>query len=845
VTSKTPLPPPAQPFAENPFRVLTLTPTASPYEVMRAADQLATKLAQGKEVPAMLAMGPVQRTPELCRDAGLRLSSPSAAAGAAALMPWLESLPLNRSAVTNALDALTLQLRQAAPPAELVAPLVWRLLPPPVPDHGPAEALPGYVFPGDVDLDDALGPPPPPPPEKGQVERDFRKSLEQVPQAVSGAVSEAILGVSRAAGGRRLHGAYLKGLLAAADAFDAGAQRKLTESDALFQEVRGEPGSALLTPWRDLVEGRLVAARAGLAAATREGPLPVGDRDRHAALQARLQGLTDPEAALRTLEGHDGPEVAAVRGALWLHAGDVEPAQAALKSAWASAELRPRIAALLALCHLESDALDEAEEALKLAPEGQPNTVLAQARLAHARGDRAAALRLYRESMSVEPGPSGACWGLCATSDDPKERKAARVRLAEAVEGTPFAAPLAEQALTDGERIEAEGWLGRLGEDDDGVAARVKLLDFLGQRDQAWVRRREPEGQVRDRGRALLAAGRPREALAALAGLPYADPLRRRAVQGALWESIAQRPHLPPEGHIERVLGQVWPAELALLDLPTALLGAVRAVEEDRLDEAKLQLRRHLDSGDHAEAEALLGVLAPGSSGYARLGALLGLWAKQPGATLPALLGLGEALEAELWEAAVIASGALGLEAEVGEFEGGSAELGFGAGLLRSRQALARGDAGTLTLALEGLRQSQTAPIAECEEALGHAIASQLDQRTHVSPGAAFEAVQRAPGDTQELLHDRAVWLHAALASAPQRPVERLIQVAQAWEKARAADALAHPSHPDREAAELAIAEALAALLLAVPPIDLEPVKRALAALDSPLLRRAQARAWG
>jgi tetratricopeptide (TPR) repeat protein len=873
----------ARPFAENAFRLLEQPVDAVVAEVKKPADKLASRIGSGKDDPSrMLALGPKVRSVEQVQKALMELQEPARAAVHALFFPWVYSLPHDPDGLPQALAEVTRLLRSATSPERLARLVAHCVLPSSSAAGEPdaeQERIGGYLFPEDIDIDEALGPPAPlsesetgPAPAN---EKGFLASLGKAPAVLSGAV----LAATRLGSGRRLHASYLRTLLVEADAGESSALRRLPNANDLFEEVKDEPGAALILAWRDFVEGR-EGAREALIAAEKDVRLTEAERERAKVLRLRLDAAEQPEETLSQLEGLASPEAQAARGVLQLFLGNVEAASSELEAAWTRSELRPRLAPLVALCRLEAGDLAGAAQSLTeaLEPQGR-NASLALGRLAHAEGEIEDAVDHYRVALDDEPGPLGAWWGLAMLSQDAEERSAARAWLEEAVAKTELAVPLCEAALADGDVAEIEAWQARLPElgihsdsdadaDADTRRAQVRVLDWLGKREQAWKLRGEPEEKVRDQARGALEAGRPEEAFAQLAGLPIIDPLRRRAAKAAVSRALRRTPNVDADAVVKRVLGRVSAEEMSLLDLPSFLYRAVRELEAGQIAPAIVSLRRHLDSESDPLASRLFEVLtAPNENeAWTRLGLLLGALADseessrantskpassststststsspQPTSVdLVALVEKSTELEASIWEAAVIAAATQGLAVHPGDFEGGSPELAWAAGLMRARLALLGGDWYGVEAGLNEVAQIQSKPLPQLETALARVAAARFSEALVSDPAAVLRALEAVSMPTPAVRHDRAVWRHWLTVVSPSRTPEQFSQLFDAWEQAREAHALGHPAHPAEEKVlEAEVLNALVGLLGLVPPSEAEAVRAALVA-GPPLARQA------
>ena len=828
----------ARPFSENPFRLLEALPGDPPAAIDRAAAQVLAQLAAGQDIPRMVATGPVARTAEQVQAALEALRDPARTARAALFVPWLRRLPVDGEALPAALELLSAALHRAVTPAQAVAPLARRVLPPSSPaapaPQGPPDAPGPRFFPGDVDLAQALGPP--------TFDPAPSDALDGVGRAPA-RVANAVLSATRLGKGRRLHMGYLRALLAEVDGGDAAARRRLRDAGPLFDQIQGEPGAPLVLGWRDFLDREFASAERHLARGMSAGAFTERERGRAQALSARIacaRGEVLPRIDDVTL-----PEACWVRGAVALADGTMTTALPLLERAWTDRALRPRASPLFALALLADDQLDAAERVLRDARAGDVGAAFARAYLRHARGELGPALDAYRAVLERCPGHRGARFGVAALSADLRERAQARARLAPAARHDPgLTLALLELALADGAMGELARGVTRLDEADPaGRALKIQLLDKLGRRAQSWALRGEREERVRDAARAALERGDALGALGALAGISLADPLRRRAARQAVVAALAAGPTADPDAVVERVLGRVSEEELALLDLPAHLYRAVRQLEAHQPKRALASLRKYLDSGEDALAAALFAVLsAPAGEAWpaaeAFLDALLGL----ADADADARLASGDAAIAT---AALLACAAQGRPAvvDLSSVDGAAA---LAAGLCGLRAGLLAGDHARCAAALHAAQRGLGRETATLERAARALVSAQFADAVLCDPELALRGLEQSEADDPiACAHDVAVWRHVlAIAADGALDPAQLAAVVQAWTDAGALGGWVHPgARADPAALRDALLTELVALLGAVRPDSAEATRAALEALEGDLAPELLARA--
>ena len=127
-------------LTENPFRILGLSPRASPREVEREGTKLLGLIAAGLDDRASMApLGPKERGAEQVRWAVAELRDPHRRALHEFFWPACESLPVDAKALAELLDRLPQALPGGAPLAEVLQDLAGELIPEPPPFEVPPE----------------------------------------------------------------------------------------------------------------------------------------------------------------------------------------------------------------------------------------------------------------------------------------------------------------------------------------------------------------------------------------------------------------------------------------------------------------------------------------------------------------------------------------------------------------------------------------------------------------------------------------------------------------------------------------------------------------------------------
>jgi hypothetical protein len=824
----------ARPLAENPFRLLELEPGASASDVARAVK----RLQSGRDTPRMLATGSPTRTPEQLRAAGAALEDLARAGRHTLFLPWLRRLTVNGEALPAALDALASNLRRKVKPIFLAASVAEQVLPgaqeSEEPEAEPEEISGGRFFAADLDATELLGPPTWPE-DKAPDDTSLLGTLGKAP----GAFADALLAAARFGQGRRLHASYLRTLLAQADGGDASALRRLPQTASLFEEVANESGAQLLLGHRDFLEGKRAPARRRLALVVKDAARSDDERTRAQVLLAR--STQDASG----LEGLVGPEAAMARAAFCMLQGELDQAEIALAEAWTRTDARPRLAPLKALVLLARDETTAAAEVLAGSAPDAPSTRFARAWLAHAQGQFEAARGLYDATLELKADHRGAQWGRAVLAVDRQERARARAVLApHARRDRALAAGLLDLALSDGALGEVEARLIEV--EADAIVLRVQALDRLGRRSEAWALRAADESDVRDSARALLEDDRALAALRELAGLSLADPLRRRAARQAVVEALAGEGQADPDLVVERVLGRVSAEELALIDLPAHLYRAVRELRDGVPKDAIVSLRRHLDSGEDALAARLFEVLtAPAGQGFAALASLLGALLEVDAQDLEALVDAAIEADDAVFEAAVIVAALQGGAFEVGELDGGSAELRQAVALLELRHGLLTADWSLCAEALDSARHAVDGELPELERARDAITLARFPEALFSEPELALQALRLSHDDPAARLHDLAVWRHLlAIEAEDTLAPSALRELVESWCAASDARALSHPALPEEPAIlEDELLTSLAALLGTVTPDRAEAARTALLELHHPLALALLARA--
>lgn len=775
----------ARPFAESAWRLLELGPEAGLGAAQERAAAIEAQHRVGRDVARLNALGPASRTPAAVAGALEVFRDPQLRRQHLAFTPWLHALPFDARALPNALQALDAAFRQRVQPVEVLRRLAGRLLPelaaePEGPSLPPPPTADGpRFFGGDLELAIELGPPLLP--EARASRAGLLDNLARAP----GALTDALLSGARMLGGKTLHTAYLKSLLAAADGGEPSALRRLSEVGNLWQEVEQEPAGPFVLAWRAFLLESVEAFDAQLERALASELTPL-ERDWLNLLDLRLVAAEDADEAWERLQPFESADASIVRGFVALQRGEVEVAHAALLRGWEVAEWRPRLAPALAFTSAVLGEDAAARTLLSRPGLDEDSALTQQARgwLAWKAGDLDAALGHH--AFVGLPDHFGRAWAIAHLSEEPAERLEARAVLWPLVEDDPsLFEPLARSALLDGALEELDEALVWTEGDEALRSLRVALLDHVGRRAEAWSLRGADEGQLRDEARSFLAAHRPLEAVRALAGLPLADPLRRRAARAAVLAELARaEEEVDASAVVRRVLGRVSAEESALLDLPTSLYEAAGALQQGDATAAIEALRRHLDGHDDPRAARFLeALLAPTEDG-ARLEAAL---ASVVDASLVQLID-GAVPEADdLWSAAVLIAALRGRPHPVAPFDGGESELLEAATLLRLRAALAATDWKGCAESLEALLAGGAgalSPVVEARDAVAMARLAECWDTDVEASALALEAAVRRERSPRNL-HDRAVWRHGrAIALDRTLSPRELAEVVRGWQDA-------------------------------------------------------------
>ncbi len=127
-------------LAENPFRLLGLTPHAASREVEREGGKVLALIAAGLDDPsAMAPLGPRTRTSEQVRWAMAELRDPHRRALHEVFWPSCQGLPIDERRLAELLDRLPHERPGEAPLAELLRDLAGELVPQPPPFVIPRE----------------------------------------------------------------------------------------------------------------------------------------------------------------------------------------------------------------------------------------------------------------------------------------------------------------------------------------------------------------------------------------------------------------------------------------------------------------------------------------------------------------------------------------------------------------------------------------------------------------------------------------------------------------------------------------------------------------------------------